>query len=223
MISLLPGLFHITLQSNIASIVAHGIQPGHVNQTHGGRMDRHFSPFPPYDRRNEMMRHKIKSINKNTATWVVISVNPWKCPKDSLRFCLANSIILSTVTIPSSAFEGIWTLSWSDSRQALQQWIYEPSLEKFAVTQFRGLREYTDEEIVRCIAVGDAACRQVLADCQESSILRMSHYNKARDSPIRADEQEVHEGIPLRRCPACLKATSSRMTYCLRCNAEFLG
>ena len=155
-------------------------------------MDAHFSHFPPHDRRSEMMRHKIKSINKNTATWVVISVNPWKCPKDSLRFSLANSIILSTVTIPSSAFEGIWTLSWSDLRKHQHQWIYEPRLETFSVTQCKGARDDTDEAILRCIAVGSAEYDQIQPECQESSVLRMSHYIKARDSPIRPDEQEVH-------------------------------
>ena len=129
--------------------MAHGLQPGHKRDKHG-RLDIHFSPFPPHDRRNEMMRPKIQSITKSRENWVVISVNPSLCPEGSLRFCLANNIVLSAVTIPSSAFVGIWTLSWSDSRQAQQKWIYEPSLERMAVTHYKGDAS-TDDAIAECL------------------------------------------------------------------------
>ncbi len=39
-----------------------GLKPGHL-VTEGGRVDVHFSPFPPYDRRNEMMRNKIVGMH----------------------------------------------------------------------------------------------------------------------------------------------------------------
>ena len=222
LISKLPGLFHITLQSNVAAIVAHGLKPGHLSQTYG-RVDVHFSPFPPHDKRNEMMRDKLRSIGRTSAKWVVISVNPLKCPKDSLRFCLANNIVLSSATIPSSAFDGIWTLSWSDQPVAQQRWLYEPRLESFSVTHFRGDHTYTDAAIADLISVGAAARAHIVGECRESSAQRMAHYQKAKNAPILANEQGAHEGIPLRRCPACLDATPSRMTYCLCCNAEFLG
>ncbi len=170
-----------------------------------------------------MMRNKLRSIERTSTKWVVISVNPLKCPKDSLRFCLANNIVLSSATIPSSAFDGIWTLSWSDQPGAQQRWLYEPRLESFAVTHFRGDHTYTDEAIADLISVGAAARAHIVGECRESSVQRMAHYQKAKNTPILAIEQGAHEGIPLRRCPACLDATPSRMTYCLCCNAEFLG
>ena len=44
LLSKIPGLFHITEQRNLASIVAHGLQPGHRRVKHG-RLDIHVSPF----------------------------------------------------------------------------------------------------------------------------------------------------------------------------------
>ena len=93
-----PGLFHITPLSNMAKIVSYGLKPGWMLDRKG-RKDIHFSPFPPHDRRNEMMRHKINKISRGQDTYAVISVNPMKCPKNSLRFCLANNIVLSTEVI----------------------------------------------------------------------------------------------------------------------------
>ncbi len=200
LISKLPGLFHITLQSNVSSIVAHGLKPGHLTSNRG-RVDVHFSPFPPHDRRNEMMRRKIHSITKGMGDWVVISVNPSLCPDGSLRFCLANNIVLSAVTIPSSAFDGIWTLSWSDSRQANQQWIYEPSLERMPVTHYK-CDASADTSIAACLyppRVNPSMYQSVLTACMESSTSRMHYYKLAAATAVREEDQQLHVVISLRR------------------------
>ncbi len=104
-----------------------------------------------------------------------------------------------------------------------QTWLYEPRLESLEVTHFRGVHSYSDETIAETIAVGDEARTVIANECRDSSVHRMTHYQQAKNTPIHLVEQNAHEGLPLRRCPACLKATSSRMTYCLCCSAEFLG
>ncbi len=40
---------------------------------------------------------------------------------------------------------------------------------------------------------------------------------------VKPIEQNKYEGVSLRRCPACLFVTASRMTFCLGCNVECLG
>ena len=121
----LPGLFHITLLQHVAEIVAYGLKPGRMlNRT--GRKDIHFSPLPPHDARNDMMRLKLNKISRGSIPYAVISVNPMKCPRKSLRFCLANNIVLSSDVIESYACDGIWTLGWSDRVESNQKWIYEP-------------------------------------------------------------------------------------------------
>ncbi len=218
----LPGLFHITPLTNLAKIVSYGLKPGWMLDRKG-RKDIHFSPFPPHDRRNEMMRHKINKISRGQDTYAVISVNPMKCPKNSLRFCLANNIVLCTEVIGTHAFDGIWTLGWSDRVESHQQWIYEPMMEDIAVTHFQGDKSYPDTRLASLIAEGTEAYNIILAECQESSPKQIAHYHRAVNTPITAKEQSDHEGIPMRRCPACLQGTASRMAHCLCCSAEFMG
>ncbi len=222
LLALLPGLFHITTIANIASIVAHGLKPGHL-LTEGGRKDVHFSPFTPYDNRNEMMREKMRTISYRTETWVCISVNPAKCPRNSLRLCQPNSIVLSTEIIPAEAFDGIWTLSWFGSTIAQQRWTYEPKMETFEVSHFRGDHVYSNGAVASLITEGQAAYGMIVQECADDSCKRMAHYQTTKSTPISAEEQRLHIGIPLRRCPSCLKPTAARMTYCFCCKAEFLG
>ena len=46
--------------------------------------------------------------------------------------------------------------------------------------------------------------------------------NEAKSTPLTDKEKEKWEGIPVRRCPACLDCTSSRCSSCLLCKAVFL-
>ncbi len=131
--------------------------------------------------------------------------------------------MLSQETIPSTAFDGIWTLQPDAFSTFPQTWLYEPRLENLEVTHFRGLHSYTDDTIAEIIAVGTEAHTAIANECRDDSVARMRHYQQAKKTPIRLDEQNKHPGLPLRRCPACLKPTSSHMTYCLCCSAEFLG
>ncbi len=40
---------------------------------------------------------------------------------------------------------------------------------------------------------------------------------------VKSIEQDKYDGVSLRRCPACLFVTASRMTFCLSCGVECLG
>ena len=196
LISLLPGLFHITTIDNIASIVAHGLKPGHL-VTAGRRKDVHFSPFPPYDGRNEMMREKMRTISHRNETWVCISVNPAKCPRDSLRFCQPNSIVLSTVTIPTEAFDGIWTLSWFGSFATRQRWLYEPRMDRFDVTHFRGDHVYSSKAVANLIAEGLDAIEIVAQECADDSVKKNGTLPKGKKHTNQHSRTKDAHGDPI--------------------------
>ncbi len=58
-----PGLFHLTPLTNVSLIIKNGLKPG--SALGKGRADIHFSPFPPLDRRNEMMARRMDQIRRS--------------------------------------------------------------------------------------------------------------------------------------------------------------
>jgi hypothetical protein len=221
-LELLPGLFHITPLCNLANIVANGIQPGYKVRA-GGRMDVHFSPFPPEDPRNYIMQNKMWSIGNTDENWVVIIVDSFKCPRGSLRFCEANSIILSMETIASSAFTGIWRFTFAGQAGMRKEWIFEPRVENYQdIMTVEASGDY-NYNIAALLATDDDGIAQIKAECDANIEVKVANYKLARAVPVSDAERVGRSGIPLRRCPRCLKATAAQMTYCLACNAIFMG
>ncbi len=131
----LPGLFHVTPMHNVANIIQHGLRPGCQLRFDGG-VDVHFSPFPPHDHRNLIMRKKMGHIQRTGESFAVISVDPRKCASASLRYCNANGILLSNSTVPTKAFDCVWSF-YHDGANWQTQWVYEECLENINVIGHR--------------------------------------------------------------------------------------
>ena len=58
--------------------------------------------------------------------------------------------------------------------------------------------------------------------CEGDPECQHARHNEANIMPITASEKMRWEGVPVRRCPACLDGTPSRCEACLQCRATFL-
>ena len=135
---------------------------------------------------------------------------------------MSNNIILCCQVISSSCIDGIWMLVPDRWDPTSPIWIYEPRLENLAITRTKVKHTCHDESIAEVLSENKDERAKIISQC-ENSVKRMKHYMAAKDKPIQSAEQNEHPGVPMRRCPGCLKSTSSRMTYCLCCDIEFMG
>ncbi len=129
----------------------------------------------------------MQAISSTDETWAVISVNPRKSPKNSLRYCPANSIILSTEAIQASAFDGIWHFAWYGNENVRQQWIYEPRLENYGVRGLLGDYEVDNERIARTIAVGSQAYDLMINECDANPENRAQYLKDAKVKSITTE------------------------------------
>ncbi len=83
-----------------------------------------------------MMEKKMRQIQRSGESFAVISVDPRKCAASSLRYCNANGILLSNVTVPTKAFDCIWGF-YHNGKDCQTQWVYEECLENIKVIGHR--------------------------------------------------------------------------------------
>jgi hypothetical protein len=79
----LQVFFHVTSENKLLSIFQKGLCPGRLLGS--TRRDVHFSPFPPWDRRNVIAKRPVRQIDGRKAVicfdWCVVrdNLNTWVC------------------------------------------------------------------------------------------------------------------------------------------------
>jgi hypothetical protein len=215
-----PGIFHMTKLSKVSLILRDGLMPG-CRLSHKGRADVHFSPFPPMDIRNGMMRKKLEQIKRTGEPWAVISLDPRKCGAYRMRYCTANGILLCNQTFQPRAFDCVWSFR-HDGTEWLEQWIYEDSLEHVNVIGYRGGTVALACEIAQLLCSTNEDIKEMTRKCETDAGYFDLCHKRAKVCPISSDEKQYWDGQPIRRCPACVNASPSRGATCLWCAAEWL-
>jgi hypothetical protein len=222
----ISGIFHITEMEKLPDIFKYGLRPGGRHEF--SRQDVHFMPFFPLDPRNEYVQNqhcrKLRSWKDKAATsLIVLSVQPQVLWEREVRVCLANGFLLTTNTIPASYIEAIYDLEFlEESGQWKHHLIYHQLAAKVNWHGCKNGQPAQSHTIVDLICQDSNKRCSMIKDCNRNSTFRRNCQREAMSRIPDAWEEMRYPGIPLRRCPACLRAVPRQSVQCLQCWGHLL-
>ena len=154
---------------------------------------------------------------------IVLSIQPQVLWEEEVRICLANGFLLTTKNIQAKYIEAIYELEFNE---ASEQWRHHLLYHQLAArVSWQGCK---NGQLAKVQTIVDAICgdskkrASLIKECEQNVTFRQSCQREAMGRAPEAWEEARYPGIPLRRCPACLKAVPRQSVQCLQCWGHLL-
>jgi len=174
----LAGVFHVTTWDKLESIFRKGLHPGGFAERIP-RMDSHFTPFFPTDRRNSYMGKRLENAARFSEKLVVLSYDQEGFFQYPIRLCQANGFLLTRHIIPSTLINMVYEL-----RREVHGWecvvLYHPRAADYILSGCRGGRPATPMKIAQLLTNDEGIQSAICHECQDIS-KKYVHWRTARN------------------------------------------